>query len=121
MTDRVEAVAKLRTGISGFDEMALGGLPEGRPTIVTGTTGSGKTLLAVQFLAEGVRQFDEPGVFVTFEEPPSAIRRNVASLGFDIAGWEERGKWAFVDASLGASDEQVVVGAYDFGRSEEHT
>jgi circadian clock protein KaiC len=115
MTDRVEVVAKLRTGIGGFDEMALGGLPMGRPTIVSGTTGSGKTLFAVQFLAEGVRQFDEPGVLVTFEEPPSAIRRNVASLGFDIAGWEAMGKWAFVDASLGASEEQVVVGAYDFG------
>jgi circadian clock protein KaiC len=115
MTDRTEAVAKLRTGISGFDEMALGGLPEGRPTVVTGTTGSGKTLLAVQFLAEGVRQFDQPGVLVTFEEPPSAIRRNVASLGFDIAGWEEKGKWAFVDASRGESEEQVEVGAYDFG------
>jgi circadian clock protein KaiC len=78
MTERLEPVAKLRTGISGFDEMALGGLPAGRQTLVSGTTGSGKTLFGVQFLAEGVRQFDEPGVLVTFEEPPSAIRRNVA-------------------------------------------
>ena len=115
MSDGVEPVAKVRTGISGFDEMALGGLPVSRPTIVTGTTGSGKTLFGMQFLAEGVRQFDEPGVLVTFEEPPSAIRRNVASLGLDIAGWEAKGKWAFVDASLEASEEQAVVGAYDFG------
>jgi len=64
-------VQKIRTMIEGFDDISHGGLPAGRTTIVSGTSGTGKTLLAVQFLYNGLSHFDEPGVFVTFEESPT--------------------------------------------------
>ena len=114
MTD-VGPIRRLRTGISGFDQVALGGLPAGRSTFVGGTTGSGKTLFAVEFLARGILQFDEPGVFVTFEETAQDVRRNYASLGFPIAQWEEAGKWTFIDASHQLDEEAPVIGTYDFG------
>ncbi|GGL81546.1 circadian clock protein KaiC [Streptomyces fumigatiscleroticus] len=107
-------LGRVPTSINGFDRVALGGLPQGRCTLVTGTAGSGKTLFAVEFLARGRQRFDDPGVFVTFEEPPADIRRNAASLGFDIAAWEAEGTWAFVDAAPDIADEGPTVGTYDF-------
>jgi circadian clock protein KaiC len=107
-------IERLATGISGFDQVAVGGLPVGRSTLVTGTTGSGKTLFAIEFLARGVQRFDQPGVFVTFEETAEDIRRNVASLGFPIQGWEAEGKWTFVDVSVDLLVEAPTVGSYDF-------
>lgn len=109
------ALDRVPTGISGFDQIALGGLPTGRSTLVTGTAGSGKSLFATEFLARGIEKFDEPGVFVTFEEPPDDIRINAASLGFDIAGWEGAGRWVFVDVSPGTAEDAPMVGAYDLG------
>jgi len=109
-----DAIERLATGISGFDQVALGGLPRGRTTLVTGSTGSGKTLFAVEFLARGILRSGEPGLFVTFEETPEDLRRNWASLGFPIRQWEDAGKWAFVDASAGL-EEAPVIGSYDFG------
>lgn len=106
---------RLRTGIKGFDEIAMGGLPVGRPTLVTGTTGSGKTLLAIEFLARGILRFDQPGVFVTTEETTDEIRRNALSLGFDIARWEADGRWVFVDASANPREQVLTAGSYDFG------
>ena len=105
-------VARLETGIAGFDHIAMGGLPSGRATLVTGTAGSAKTVFAAQFLAEGVRR-GQPGVFVTFEESADDIRRNMVSVGFDIAAWEAEGLWQFVDASPLAMPEESVVGDYD--------
>ena len=104
---------KVPTGIRGFDALLLGGLPAGRATLVAGTTGSGKTVLAAEFLARGILTYGESGVFVTFEESPADLRANVASLGFDVAGFEAEGRWAFVDASAHPGGEEVV-GAYDF-------
>ena len=109
------AIRKLETGISGFDQIAQGGLPRGRTTLISGTAGSGKTVLASQFLAEGIRKFDQPGVFVTFEESPPDIRRNIHSLGWDADGWQREGKWRFVDASPHMEHETVVIGSYDLG------
>ncbi|WP_211264005.1 circadian clock protein KaiC [Streptosporangium amethystogenes] len=103
------------TGINGFDHVALGGLPANRSTLVSGTTGSGKTLFAIEFLARGIMRFNEPGVFVTFEETAGHIRRNSASLGFPIERWEDEGKWAFVDASMGIGEEEQAIGSYDLG------
>lgn len=108
-------VARTPTGISGFAEVSMGGLPTGRATLVTGTTGSGKTLFALEFLARGVQEFSESGVFVTFEESPEDLRRNAASFGFTIEQWEADGKWAFVDLSATMIEEAVIVGSYDFG------
>ena len=75
---------KALTGITGLDEITEGGLPQGRPTLVCGSAGCGKTLLAMQFLVHGARQYGEPGIFVAFEENPQDLARNVASLGFDL-------------------------------------
>jgi len=111
----VQPIEKLATGIPGFDVVCSGGLPKGRTTLVSGTSGSAKTVLAVQFLAAGIHQANQPGVFVTFEEPPRDIRRNMVSLGWDVARWESEGKWLFVDASPQAGQELTVVGSYDFG------
>jgi len=77
---------KAATGIQGLDEVTGGGLPRGRPTLICGGAGCGKTLLAMQFLVSGATRFDEPGVFVAFEETASELGQNVASLGFDLDG-----------------------------------
>lgn len=106
-------VEKLQTDIPGFDLIANGGLPKGRTTLVSGTAGSGKTVMAVQFLAAGIRNHDDPGVFVTFEESPDDIRENLRSLNWDIALWEQENKWIFVDASPEIGEELVVIGQYD--------
>lgn len=111
----IDSLRRVPTGISGFDDVALGGLPAGRSTLVTGTAGSGKSLFAMQFLTRGIEAFDEPGVFVTFEETPDDIRVNAAGMGCDIAKWEREGMWSFVDASLTTVEHAPTVGAYDFG------
>jgi circadian clock protein KaiC len=108
-------LAKVPTGIPGFDFISDGGLPQGRTALLAGSAGSGKTILATQFLVEGLRQFNEGGVFVTFEEHPVDIRRNVRTFGWDISKWEAEGKWRFVDAAPEPSQEITVTGDYDFG------
>ena len=80
----LESLRKERTGIPGFDEITRGGLPAGRPTLVCGSAGAGKTLFAMEFLVRGATIFDEPGVFVSFEETDEELATNVASLGFDL-------------------------------------
>src|SRR5438128_11061345 len=80
------ALPKTLTGIRGLDEITRGGLPKGRPTLVCGGPGSGKTLLALAFLVNGAVQFDEPGVLMTFEESADEMASDVASLGFDLPG-----------------------------------
>jgi circadian clock protein KaiC len=75
---------KERTGIPGFDEITRGGLPAGRPTLVCGSAGAGKTLFAMEFLVRGATLFNEPGVFMSFEESDEELATNVASLGFDL-------------------------------------
>jgi len=86
------SVQKLKTMIEGFDEISHGGIPVGRTTLVSGTSGTGKTLLAIQFLYNGIQQFDEPGVFVTFEESPADIIINAYSFGWDLQALIEQGK-----------------------------
>ena len=75
---------KSPTGIQGFDEITSGGLPKGRPTLVCGSAGCGKTLFGMEFIVRGATQFKEPGVFMSFEETAEELSRNVASLGFDL-------------------------------------
>jgi len=75
---------KSPTGIQGFDEITGGGLPTGRPTLVCGGAGCGKTLFGIEFLVRGATQFNEPGVFMSFEETNEELIKNVASLGFDL-------------------------------------
>jgi len=80
----VPTLAKSPTGIQGLDEITDGGLPRGRPTLICGSAGCGKTLLAMEFLVRGATQFGEPGVFIAFEETAPDLAANVASLGFDV-------------------------------------
>jgi circadian clock protein KaiC len=83
---------KCPTGIQGLDEITGGGLPHGRPTLVCGGAGCGKTLFAAEFLMRGAVQFDEPGVLMAFEETEEELKANIASLGFDLAGLVRRKK-----------------------------
>ena len=85
---------KCPTGIQGLDEITGGGLPQGRPTLICGGAGCGKTLMAAEFLVRGAMQFHEPGVFMAFEETEAELTANVASLGFDLAGLVRRKKIA---------------------------
>src|SRR5512147_1266726 len=78
------AFEKAATGIQGLDEITEGGLPKGRPTLVCGAAGCGKTLLAMEFIVRGATEFDEPGVFMSFEETSEELAKNVKSLGFDL-------------------------------------
>jgi circadian clock protein KaiC len=80
----LRTIEKAPTGIKGVDEITGGGLPRGRPTLVCGSAGSGKTLFAIEFLMRGAVQYDEPGVFMSFEETGEELAQNVASLGFDL-------------------------------------
>ena len=83
-SDKENGLRKAPTGIAGLDEITGGGLPRGRPTLVCGSAGCGKTLLAMKFLVHGAQQMGEPGVFVSFEETQNDLAQNVASLGFDL-------------------------------------
>jgi len=78
------SLAKVSTGIEGLDEVTSGGFPQGRPVLICGSAGCGKTLFGMQFLVKGILQYDEPGVFVSFEETAADLTNNVASLGFDL-------------------------------------
>src|SRR6476661_5446591 len=80
----MKSIAKTKTGISGLDEITTGGLPAGRPTLVCGGPGCGKTLLGIEFIVKGATLYNEPGVFMTFEEKAEELTANVASLGFDL-------------------------------------
>lgn len=83
-TQGLPTLQKIPTGINGFDEITLGGLPKGRPTLICGEAGSGKTLFSIEFIIRGIMQFNEPGVFVAFEEKAEELAANVTSLGFDL-------------------------------------
>jgi circadian clock protein KaiC len=105
-------LAKSATGISGLDEVTGGGLPQGRPTLVCGPAGCGKTLLAMEFLVRGIVQFDEPGVFIAFEESAADLVANVASLGFDLAQLEADGRLV-IDHIQVAGPEMEEAGDWD--------
>jgi circadian clock protein KaiC len=87
-----DELAKAATGIRGFDEITGGGLPQGRPTLVAGGPGCGKTLFGMEFLVRGATRFGEPGVFVSFEETEKDLVKNVKSLGFDLKSLMEQEK-----------------------------
>ena len=87
----VVVLEKCPTGIKGLDEITKGGLPRGRPTLICGSAGSGKTLFAMEFLMRGAMDYGEPGVFMTFEETPEDLAKNFISLGFDLPDMMSRG------------------------------
>jgi circadian clock protein KaiC len=106
-------VQRIEVGIPGFDALALGGLPEGRTTLVAGSTGSGKTVFGLQFLASGATQLGEPGVIVTFAERPDDLIANTESFGWDLGGLVTDGRLAIVDAR--PAPDAVVSGRFDLG------
>ncbi len=108
-------VEKHETYIPGFDHVAQGGLPIGRTTLVLGTAGSAKTVFAAQYLAAGILECGEPGVFVTFEEKPHDIRLNMLGFGWNIEKWEAEGLFAFVDGSPEPWQDDIEAGLYDLG------
>ncbi len=83
-TTRLQKIHKSATGIVGLDQITEGGLPQGRPTLICGSAGCGKTMLAIEYLVRGATEFDEPGVFMSFEETTEELSQNVASMGFDL-------------------------------------
>jgi len=103
---------KSPTGIQGFDEITAGGLPTGRPTLVCGGAGCGKTLFGMEFLVRGATQFDEPGVFMSFEETNEELIKNVASLGFDLVGLIRNKKIAVDHVQIERSEIEET-GEYD--------
>ena len=105
-------IKKTTTGILGLDEVTGGGLPEGRPTLVCGSAGCGKTLFAIEFLVRGATQFNEPGVFMAFEETASELAENVSSLGFDLEALVEQKK-LLVDHVRVERNEIEETGEYD--------
>ena len=80
----MQLLSKTKTGINGLDEITVGGLPKGRPTLICGGPGCGKTLMALEFIVKGATLYNEPGVFMAFEEKADELSTNVASLGFDL-------------------------------------
>jgi len=106
------SLPKAATGIQGLDEITGGGLPRGRPTLVCGSTGCGKTLLAIEFLIRGATKFGEPGVFLTFEETAEELAQNVRSLGFDLEDLAEQKK-LLVDFVHVERSEIEETGEYD--------
>ncbi len=110
--DSIEGIEKCPTGVTGLDNITEGGLPRGRPTLICGGAGSGKTLLAMEFLIRGITQYNEPGAFMAFEETAEELAKNVASLGFDVNGLIARKKLA-IDYVYMERSEIEETGEYD--------
>ncbi|MGH7184566.1 MAG: circadian clock protein KaiC [Nitrospiraceae bacterium] len=103
---------KAPTGIAGFDEITGGGLPRGRPSLVSGSSGCGKTLFSMEFLVRGATEFAEPGLFISFEEHEQELAQNVASLGFDVADLIKR-RLLMIDFVRAERSEIEETGEYD--------
>lgn len=107
-----ERVEKAPTAIAGLDEITFGGFPRGRATLICGSPGCGKTMLGVEFLVNGAREFGEPGVFVTFEETTHELTVNAASLKFDLEKLTREGMLA-IDHVHVDPNEIAETGEYD--------
>ena len=108
----LKRLEKCPTGIKGLDEITEGGLPRGRPTLICGSAGCGKTLLAMEFITRGVTEFNEPGVFMAFEENAEELATNVASLGMDVKKLIQQKK-LFIDYVHIERSEIEETGEYD--------
>jgi len=87
---------KLKSGVPGLDKITGGGIPKNQLVLLTGTSGTGKTILGTQFLYHGAKKLDENAVFLSFEEPADSIKENVKSFGWDLKSLEKSGKLAFI-------------------------
>ncbi len=109
---RRPTLAKMPTGIPGLDEITGGGLPRGRPTLIAGGPGCGKTLFSMEFLVKGATEFAEPGLFVSFEENQQELAENVSSLGFDLEDLQKR-RLLLIDVVRAEAREIEETGDYD--------
>src|SRR5690242_19402546 len=112
MSPPTDILEKTPTGIEGLDEITSGGLPKGRPTLVCGSAGCGKTMLSIEFLIRGILEYGENGVFVAFDESPEDLAKNVASLGFTLKDLEDQGKLIVEHIHIDKS-QMAVAGSYD--------
>ena len=109
---RLKLLPKSPTGIPGVDEITGGGLPEGRPTLVCGAAGCGKTLFAMEFLVNGIIEYGEPGVFAAFEENAEELAQNVTSFGFDLKDLKKKKKLIIDNIQIERS-QIAETGEYD--------
>ncbi len=109
---QASALKKCPTGITGFDELSEGGLPRGRATLLAGQAGAGKTLFAMGFVLNGITQYQEPGVFVSFEESPGDLAVNIASLGFDLPRLQQKNRLRILHLHLDPN-ELIESGEFD--------
>ncbi|HEX2015749.1 MAG TPA: circadian clock protein KaiC [Solirubrobacteraceae bacterium] len=107
-------VERLQLGIPGFDQIAEGGIPRGRASLVVGTSGAGKTVFALQALAAGVRLYKQPGVLVTFDETPEDLLRNAQGFGWGLEEAVAEGQVAIIDCAPSHDEEQIQMGDFDF-------
>jgi KaiC/GvpD/RAD55 family RecA-like ATPase len=87
---------RIKTGIPGIDKIMGGGIPKTQLALITGTSGTGKTTFCCQFMHEGVKRYDDRGVYLSFEEPASSIKENAKEFGWDFAALEKMGKFSFI-------------------------
>ena len=109
---------RLKTGIKGLDEVVRGGYPQGTNILITGPSGSGKTIFCMQFLYKGVEDYEEHGIFVTLEEHPRDLRKEMASLGWDIEKFEGIDGIVILDAAssragIPAREKQTLPEGFD--------
>lgn len=105
-------IDRVKTGITGLDELIEGGFPRGDTILIAGKAGTGKSILATQFIYKGATEYDETGVFVTLEEPPHLIKRNMLQFGMDIDAVIKEGKMSLVDLSPSKEITPVTIGEY---------
>jgi len=105
-------IERVNTGVPGLDELVEGGFPKGDTILVAGKAGTGKSILAIQFLYNGAMQYGETGVLVTLEEPPRLIKRNMMNFGMDLAKMEKERKLAIVDLSPSKEVTPVTMGEF---------
>ena len=118
MADHLERV---RSGIKGLDDLIEGGFPRGRTILIAGASGTGKSILGLQFIYKGAVEYNEPGVYVTFDENPDKIRQDMLKFGWDIAALEKKDKMAILDgtsarAGAPSDEEHMLMPGIDFNR-----
>jgi len=100
MSSKITKPERCPTGINGLDDILDGGFVRGRTVLLSGVCGTGKSILAMQYLINGIKEYDEPGIYVTLEQNPVHLRQDMAAIGFDIEELEKNGSLIIVDASL---------------------
>ncbi|MFW9961143.1 MAG: ATPase domain-containing protein [Candidatus Thorarchaeota archaeon] len=105
-------IERVKTGIPGLDELIEGGFPRGDTILIAGKAGTGKSILATQFIYKGVTEYNEPGVLVTLEEPPNLIKRNMLRFGMDLEKLEKEGMISIVDLSPSKEATPATIGEY---------